>query len=115
MPTVERTIVNTSTSTTEEPKNEGDIDDDDDFARLLDKFLNEGMEIVDEKVPLGDTSEDQQEDEDDIGLDDYPENSVHTDEEIDADIPFLDGEIEQNQNISVKVEILRPIGIRERN
>ena len=115
LPTVERTIVNTSTSTTEEPKNEGDIDDDDDFARLLDKFLNEGMEIVDEKVPLGDTSEDQQEDEDDIGLDDYPENSVHTDEEIDADIPFLDGEIEQNQNISVKVEILRPIGIRERN
>ena len=109
LPTVERTIVNTSTSTTEEPKNEGDIDDDDDFARLLDKFLNEGMEIVDEKVPLGDTSEDQQEDEDDIGLDDYPENSVHTDEEIDADIPFLDGEIEQNQNISVKVEILRPI------
>ena len=109
MPTLGRTIVNTSAPTTEEQKNEVGIDDDDDFARLLDKFLNEGMEIVDEKVPFGDTNEDQQKDEDDIDLDDFPENCVHTDEETAADIPIPDGEIEQNQNISVKVEILRPI------
>lgn len=108
-PTVERTILNTSKPTIEIVGNEVGIDDDDDFAKLLDKFLNEGMEIVDEKAPFDDTSDDPQEDEDDIDLDDLPENSVHTDDETVADIPFPNGEIEQNQNISVKVEILRPI------
>ena len=107
-PTIERTIINTSAPTTEVPKNEVGIDDDDEFARLLDKFLNEGMEIVDEKAPFDDTNGDQQEDEDDVDLDDLPEDSVHTDDET-TDINFPDGEIEQNQNISVKVEILRPI------
>lgn len=106
-PTIERTIINTSAPTTEVPKNEVGIDDDDEFARLLDKFLNEGMEIVDEKAPFDDTNGDQQEDEDDVDLDDLPEDSVHTDDET-TDIHFPDGEIEQNQNISVKVEILRP-------
>jgi hypothetical protein len=108
-PTVERTIVNSSAPTTEVPKNEVDIDDDDEFARLLDKFLSEGMEIVDEKAPFDDTNGDQQEDEDDIDLEDFPEGSVHSDNETVADVPFPDGEIEQNQNISVKVEVLRPI------
>ena len=108
-PTIERTIINTSAPTTEVPKNEVGIDDDDEFARLLDKFLNEGMEIVDEKATFDDTNGDKQEDEGDVDLDDLPEDSVHTDDESIADIPFPDGEIEQNQNISVKVEILRPI------
>ena len=108
-PAVERTIVNTSTPTAEVTKNEVGTDDDDDFARLLDKFLNEGMEIVDEKAPFDDTNDDLQEDEDDIDLDDFPEDGVHTDDETAADVPFPDGEIEQNNNISVKVEILRPI------
>lgn len=108
-PAVEKTIVNTSTPTAEVTKNEAGTNDDDDFARLLDKFLNEGMEIVDETAPFDDTNDDLQEDEDDIDLDDFPENSVHTDEETAADVPFPDGEIEQNNNISVKVEILRPI------
>ena len=107
--TVEKTIVNTSAATTEVTKNELGIDDDDDFARLLDKFLNEGMEIVDEKAPFDDTDNDPQEDEDDIGINDFPEDSVHSDDETVADVPFPDGEIEQNNNISVKVEILRPI------
>lgn len=108
-PTVEGTITNTSEPTTNVPKNEVDMDDDDDFARLLDKFLNEGMEIVDEKAPFDDTYDDQQEDEDDIDIDDFPEGSVHSGDETAADVPFPDGEIEQNNNISVKVEILRPI------
>jgi len=108
-PTVEKTIVNTSAPTAEVPKNEVVTDDDDDFARLLDKFLHEGMEIVDEKAPFDDNNDNPQEDEDDLDLDDLPEDSVHTDDETAADIPFPDGEIEQNQNISVKVEILRPI------
>ena len=110
-PTIERTIINTSAPTTDVPKNEVNIDDDHEFTRLLDKFLNEGMEIVDEKAPFDDTNGDQQEDEedeDDVDLDDLPEDSVHTDDET-TDIHFPDGEIEQNQNISVKVEILRPI------
>ena len=108
-PTVERTIVNSSAPTTEVPKNEVNIDDDDDFARLLDKFLSEGMEIMDEKAPFDDTNDDPQEGEDDIDLEDIPEGSVHSDSETVADVPFPDGEIEQNQNISVKVEVLRPI------
>ena len=108
-PTVEGTIVNSSAPTIEEPKNKLGIDDNDDFARLLDKFLNEGMEIVDEKARFDDTSDNQQEGEDDIDLDEFPEDSARTNDETVADIPFPDGEIEQNQNISVKVEILRPI------
>ena len=108
-PIVENTIVNTSAPTTEIPKNEVGIDEDDEFARLLDKFLNEGIERADEKVPFGNTSDCQPDNNDDIGLEDFPEDSVHNDDETAADIPFPDGEIEQNQNISVKVEILRPI------
>ena len=108
-PAVERTIVNTSTPIAEVTKNEVGTDDDDDFARLLDKFLNEGMEIVNEKAPFDDTNDDLQEDEDDIDLDDFSEDCVHTDDETAADVPFPDGEIEQNNNISVKVEVLRPI------
>ena len=108
-PTVERTIVNSSAPTIDVTKDEVDIDADDDFAKLLDKFLSEGMEIVDEKAPFDDTNDDLQEDEDDIDLNDFPEGNVHSDDESIADIPFPDGEIEQNQNISVKVEILHPI------
>ena len=108
-PAVERTIVNTYTPTAKVTKNEAGTDDDDEFARLLDKFLNEGMEIVNEKAPFDDTNDDLQEDEDDIDLDDFPEGSVHSGDETAADVPFPDGEIEQNNNISVKVEILRPI------
>lgn len=108
-PTIERTIINTSAPTTEVPKNEVNIDDDDDFARQLDKFLSEGMEIMDEKAPFDDTNDNPQEGEDDIDLEDFPEGSVHSDSETVADVPFPDGEIEQNQNISVKVEVLRPI------
>lgn len=110
VPTPEITTVNTSAPATDIPKNEVGIDDeDDDFARLLNKFLNEGTEMVDEKTPFDNTNDDQQEDEDELDLDDLPEDSVHDDDESAADAPVPDGEIEQNQNISVKVEILRPI------
>ena len=107
-PTVERTIVNTTASTTEVTKSEDGLDDDDEFARLLNKFLNEEMEVVDENAPFDDTGDDPKEGEDDMALDDFTEDSVRSVGET-TDIPFPDGEIEQNQNISVKVEILRPI------
>ena len=78
-------------------------DEDDDFTKLLNHFLNEGMEIVDEEVPFG-NNEDKDEDED-IIHDELPDDNTP---DVD-NISFPSGEIEQNQNISVKVEILRPI------
>ena len=54
-------------------------------------FLNEGMEAVEEDSTSDDDAEEVEE------------------EEAPADEVFPSGEIEQNQNFSVKVEILRPI------
>ena len=76
----------------------------DEFEKLLRRFTAEGFEVVDEEESLSDNA-DLDDDDDEINLDDYPKGSVHKIE----DISFPDGEIEQNQNISVKVEILRPI------
>ena len=76
----------------------------DEFEKLLRRFTAEGFEVVDEEESLSDNA-DLGDDDDEINLDDYPKGSVHKIE----DISFPDGEIEQNQNISVKVEILRPI------
>lgn len=92
-------------------ENDAKEEDDEEFAKLLDKYLREGMEIVDEKESFGndadDLSEDGVENEEDeeFAPEEFPEASVHN---ID-DTSFPNGEIEQNQNISVKVEILRPI------
>lgn len=86
------------------------IGDDDEFARMLDKFLNEGMELADEKTPFDNTGDDLNEDEDEISLDDFPEDAVHINDDEPADVTHIpSGEIEQNNNISVKVDILRPI------
>ena len=74
-------------------KEKVDQDIDEEFARLLDEFLNAEMEKVDEKEPFSDTCDDMQGDEDDSF----------------ASVLYPDGEIEQNLNVSVKVEILRPI------
>lgn len=76
----------------------------DEFEKLLKRFTAEGFEVVDEEESLSDNA-DMDDDDDEINLDDFPKGSVHKIE----DISFPDGEIEQNQNISVKVEILRPI------
>jgi len=62
-------------------------EDDDEFSKLLDQFLKEGMEVVDEKPD----AEDDEDEED-------PEEEF-----------FPNGEIEQNLNVNVKVDILRPI------
>ena len=92
-------------------ENNAKEDDDEEFAKLLDKYLREGMEIVDEKESFGNDADDLSEDgveneeDEDLAPEEFPEGSVYN-----ADtISFPDGEIEQNQNISVKVEILRPI------
>lgn len=68
------------------------MDEEDDFERLLNQFINNGCEVVD------DDDDPFSELDDEWDLDD-------TDDEL----TFPSGDIEQNQNISVKVEILRPI------
>ena len=69
-------------------------DEDDDLAKLINYFLS------------GDNKDDDEDDDDDeINPDDFPEGSVHVLE----DISFPDGKIEQNNNITTYVDILRPI------
>lgn len=70
-------------------------EDDDEFSKLLDQFLKEGMEVVDEKPD----AEDDEDEED-------PEEDVEEDPEEEF---FPNGEIEQNLNVNVKVDILHPI------
>lgn len=93
------------------------------FMALLDKFINDGMEIVDENED-GETTENtddkdwweedeldeldgQDEQESDELLESEEEEKESDDDMNDVVIP--NGEIEQNLNVSVKVEILRPI------
>lgn len=80
----------------EEPVKEEEPNDEE-FERLLKEFINHEFEEG------GETPKD----------DDTPENDEPTSEESEdntpEDIVLPDGEIEQNGNISVKVEILRPI------
>ncbi len=74
-------------------------EDDDEFSKLLDQFLKEGMEVVDEKPD----AEDDEDEED-------PEEDAEEDVEEDPEEEFFpNGEIEQNLNVNVKVDILRPI------
>ena len=91
--------------TKEETPAEESESNDDEFERLLKEFLDNGCEESSE--------EDLKED----NLDSNPEecseesNLEPTEDETPSedDSSFPDGEIEQNQNLSVKVEILRPI------
>lgn len=80
----------------EEPAKEEEPNDEE-FERLLKEFINHEFEEG------GETPKD----------DDTPETDEPTSEESENDTPedivLPDGEIEQNGNISVKVEILRPI------
>ena len=83
-------------------------DDDDEFSKLLDQFLKEGMEVVDED-PDEDVEEDPDEDveeDPDEDVEEDPDEDVEEDPEEEF---FPNGEIEQNLNVNVKVDILRPI------
>jgi len=97
-------------------KNE-DWDDDGVFAKMLNAFLSKDMEIVDEEED-GTTDaefdhgfhelpepEDEEESKEDTGDEDKEEEDDY--DMNDVVLPV--GEIEQNLNVSVKVEILRPI------
>ena len=78
-------------------------DDDDEFSKLLDQFLKEGMEVVDEKP---DAEDDEDEEDPDEDVEEDPNEDVEEDPEEEF---FPNGEIEQNLNVNVKVDILRPI------
>ena len=78
-------------------------DDDDEFSKLLDQFLKEGMEVVDEKT---DAEDDEDEEDPDEDVEEDPNEDVEEDPEEEF---FPNGEIEQNLNVNVKVDILRPI------
>ena len=78
-------------------------EDDDEFSKLLDQFLKEGMEVVDEKP---DAEDDEDEEDPDEDVEEDPDEDVEEDPEEEF---FPNGEIEQNLNVNVKVDILRPI------
>ena len=85
------------------PKGSVRIEDDDEFSKLLDQFLKEGMEVVDEKP---DAEDDEDEEDPDEDVEEDPDEDVEEDPEEEF---FPNGEIEQNLNVNVKVDILRPI------
>ena len=86
-------------------KRDSMFEDYDDFEKLLMDFVNDGFEKVEEDV-----SEETTEDDEEL-LDDEPEENVDNDvDEDEDDTPTVtDGEIEQNDTHSVKVQILNPI------
>lgn len=106
--TPERNKTNMSACFTDKVNHRGDMEDDDDFARQLDEFLNESMEMVEEN-DTQDNIEDDLQEKMDTEPDDLMEEDDDTDEGPSDGMLFPDGEIEQNNNMSVKVDILRPV------
>ena len=100
----------------EEPKSS--LDDEDEFERMLEAFINGTLEMP-SGVANGTSDGDDGADDDDADADDA--NDVYDDDdaedEDDAadvgdyvnDVRIPDGEIEQNQTLSVEVRILRPL------
>lgn len=82
--------------------------DNEAFERLLDKFISQDMEIVDEEEDGTTDSEDEHESDEFDGITDDEEEDEEEDYDMN-DVVIPVGEIEQNLNVSVKVEILRPI------
>ncbi len=87
---------------TEKKTEEPQADSNDEFEKLLMDFINSemDMEVADEETPK-DNPQDEDEDAD--------ESANESSEDIVEDIAIPCGDIEQNMNLSVKVEILRPI------
>ena len=88
--------------TTEANQEKASESDDDEFEKLLNEFINNEYE---ETLGKG------QEEDENCAEDCSEENNSETEEEADSpdNTAFPDGEIEQNQNLSAKVEILHPI------
>lgn len=90
--------------TEEEDSTEESESDDDEFERLLNEFINNESKDSSEK----DLEEDQGTDPE-YSSDESNSEITKDDTTSNDDTYFPSGEIEQNQNLSVKVEILRPI------
>lgn len=90
-------------------KKKEDDSDSDEFEKLLNQFLNDGFEVVDEDNPTLDEPRcpdvEKAEETTETVANKSSEGSVHVIE----DIAIPDGYIEQNQNVTICVEILRPI------
>lgn len=97
---------------------------DDEFERMLEEFINSEFEMAEQALPDEDGKtggepphgEDDATDEDDEDAaadasdeDDDDEDAFDDDEDDDDDIVLPSGLLEQNGNVTVKVEILRPI------
>ena len=81
-------------------------EEDDEFEKLLKKFIDDGYEKVEEgNLPFEESDDSDIYDDEEIDIEAFPEGSVHKIE----DLSFPDGTIDQNDKISVKVEVLRPI------
>ena len=80
----------------EQPENKKEDSTDDEFEQLLLQFLEKDY-------PMSEVEG--KKDDDGINHDDFPKGSVHVVE----DLSIPDGNIEQNDKISVKVEIMHPI------
>lgn len=95
----------------EEPlKEKEEEENDNDFERMLNSLLTDDSNIFSEN-PSTDKDDNNNDDGDTNGNDDDGDTSVRdtrSGESID-NITFPDGNVEQNDNNSVKVEILRPI------
>ena len=90
--------------TEEEDSTEESESDDDEFERLLNEFVNNESKDSSEKDLEEDQDSDSEYNSEESNLE-LTEDETPTED----DSSFPDGEIEQNQNLSVKVEILRPI------
>ena len=90
--------------TEEEDSTEESESDDDEFERLLNEFVNNESKDSSEK----DLEEDQGTDPE-YSSDESNSEITEDDTTSNDDTYFPSGEIVQNQNLSVKVEILRPI------
>ena len=94
-------------NTLDEKQTVGEGAEEDEFEKLLKKFIDDGYEKVEEgNLPFDESyNSDIYDGDDEINIEAFPEGSVHKIE----DLSFPDGNIEQNDKISVKVEVLRPI------
>jgi SpoVK/Ycf46/Vps4 family AAA+-type ATPase len=96
---------------------------DDEFERMLEEFINSEFEMAEQALPdedgktggeppHGDDAAADEDDEDaaaDASDEDDDDEDAFDDEDDDDDIVLPSGLLEQNGNVTVKVEILRPI------
>jgi len=89
----------------EDSQTEDDDLDNEEFERLLNEFINNEYAETFGNCTIEESQETDMDDNDGEGDFDADENDTMPEE----DVSFPDGEIQQNPNVNVKVEIIRPI------